>query len=203
MKLKFSILFLILVLLLTTGFGCRGGDPAAKKAILKPVDLKIWGVFDSSDAFAEIISAYKLAHPNVSINYSKLRWEDYEKKLLEGWANGQGPDIFVVHNTWLGKYENKILAMPTKVKLPVLEKSGFFGKDLKAVIKEYPTLTSYQIKNIFPDVVYQDVIKNNLIYGLPLSVDTLALFYNREHFNAVGLIQPPSTWEELTEAVKK
>ncbi|PIP29532.1 ABC transporter substrate-binding protein, partial [Candidatus Kuenenbacteria bacterium CG23_combo_of_CG06-09_8_20_14_all_36_9] len=41
------------------------------------------------------------------------------------------------------------------------------------------------------------------ILGLPLSLDTLTLFYNRDHFNAAGLIQAPSTWQEFNEAVIK
>ncbi len=203
MKFKLTLLILILVFIATTGFGCKGGSPAAKKALLKPVKLTIWGTFDSSDAFKKIIAAYKLIHPNVKINYYKFRWEEYEKKLLEGWAEGTGPDIFVVHNTWLGKYKNKILPMPAKIQLPIIKTSGLFKKDKKAVIKEFPTLTPYQIKNIFPDVVYNDVVKNNSIYGLPLSIDTLALFYNRDHLNAAGITQPPATWEELVEATKK
>jgi len=203
MKIKLTILFLIFICLITTGFGCKGGDPAAKKALLKQVELKMWGIFDPSDAFSKIIAAYRIAHPNVRISYYKLRWEDYEKKLIEGWAEGEGPDIFVVHNTWLGKYQSKILPMPQRIKLPTLEQSGFLKKEKKAVIKEFPTLTPYQVKNIFPDVVYKDVVKNNLIYGLPLSVDTLSLFYNREHLNAAGLTQPPATWQELTEVTKK
>lgn len=203
MKSKLVILFFISVLFLTTGLGCKGGDTAAKKALLEPVVLNFWGFFDSSDQFAKAIANYKLTHPNVSINYKKLRFEDYEQKLLEGWANNEGPDIFVIHNTWVGKYENKILTLPRTVKLPAIEVSGWLKKEQKAVIKEFNTLLPEQIKALFPDVVYKDAVKNNQIYGLPLSVDTLALFYNRDHFNAAGLIQPPATWLEFNEMVVK
>lgn len=191
------------MLITTTGFGCKGGDPEAQQALLEPVELTIWGIFDTSDAFKDIIAAYKLLHPNVKISYYKFRWEEYEKRLLEGWAEDTGPDIFVIHNTWLGEYQNKILPMPAKIQLPTIETSGWLKKEQKAVIKEFSALTPNQVKNIFPDVVYQDVVKDNLIYALPLSIDTLALFYNRDHLNAAGITNPPTTWEELTEAVKK
>jgi len=203
MKSKLVILFLIVSLFLTTGLGCKGGDPTAKKALLEPVVLNFWGFFDSSDVFKQAINNYKLTHPNVVINYKKLRFEDYEQKLLEGWANGEGPDIFVMHNTWVRSYENKILPLPEKVKLPVIEVSGVLKKEQKAVLKEFSTLTPEKIKALFPDVVYNDGVKNNKIYGLPLSMDTLALFYNRDHFNAAGIIEAPITWQEFNEMVKK
>ncbi|MDJ0336083.1 ABC transporter substrate-binding protein [Salinibacterium sp. G-O1] len=40
--------------------------------------------------------------------------------------------------------------------------------------------------------------QNNL-YGLPWSVNNLALFYNKDLFSAAG-IQPPTTWDELKSA---
>jgi len=203
MKSKLVILFLISTLFLTTGLGCKGGDSTAKKALLEPVVLNFWGFFDSSDQFAKAIASYRLTHPNVTINYKKLRFEDYEQKLLEGWANNEGPDIFVIHNTWVNAYENKILALPKTIKLPVIEVSGWLKKEKNAVVKEFSTLTPEQIKTLFPDVVYEDAVKKNQILGLPLSLDTLTLFYNRDHFNAAGLIQAPSTWQEFNEAVIK
>lgn len=197
MKIKFTILLLILILLTTTGFGCKGGEKEAKKEILKEVELNMWGVFDSSDDFEEAITAYKLVHPNVKINYKKLRWDEYQDKLLESWAEGTGPDIFALHNTWLGKYENKILPMPTIISLPYVESGGFLNKEQEAVIKQIAGLSPNQIRNIFPEVVYQDVVRNNQVYGLPLSVDTLALFYNRDHLDKAGVVKHPITWEEL------
>ncbi|MBU4360911.1 extracellular solute-binding protein [Candidatus Parcubacteria bacterium] len=204
MKTKLLFLSLILILVITTGFGCAGNkDPEAEQAILENINLTIWGLFDSSSAFQSTIVKYQLIHPNVKINYTKLRWEDYEKKLIEGWANNTGPDIFVVHNTWVGKYENKILPMPASIKLPFVTETGTLRKERVATMKTLPTLTSQYIKDNYPDVVYDDVVKNNEILGLPLSIDSLALFYNKDHFNAANITTPPKTWQELIEVVKK
>jgi len=40
------------------------------------------------------------------------------------------------------------------------------------------------------------------IVGLPLSVDTMALYYNRDILNAAGVPQPPATWVDFQEHVK-
>lgn len=204
MKSKLFILFFIFTLILTTGLGCKGGDTVAKKAIVEPVELIFWSVFESSDNFDSIIKAYALTRPNVTIIYKKIRYEDYEKQLIDAWSNGTGPDIFAINNTWVSKYQSKILPVPTSVKIPVLETTkSFLKKETKAIIKEFPTLTVSQLKNIFPDIVYKDVVRQNQIYALPLSIDTLSLFYNKDHFNAAGIIDPPLTWLEVTEDVVK
>jgi multiple sugar transport system substrate-binding protein len=41
------------------------------------------------------------------------------------------------------------------------------------------------------------------IYGLPLFMDDLALFYNRDILNASGFPEPPQTWTEFQQDVKK
>jgi len=196
MKIKLTIFLLILILITTTGFSCSKTDPQAQQALSEKIELNIWGLYDSSDVFKQIIASYQLLHPNVKIKYTKLRWEEYEEQLVNAWAEGLGPDIFILHNTWIGKYQNKILPLPEKISLPFVEKAGI-GKQATAIIKTISTPNPYQIKNLFPDVVAQDVIRNNQIYGLPLSIDTLALFYNRDHLNAAGIANPPQTWQEL------
>lgn len=204
MKVKIIFITLILLLTLTTFTGCQlvptNND---NSALLEPAELSIWGIFDSSDNYRELINAYTASHPKVKITYTKLRWEEYEKKLLEGWAEGTGPDIFMVHNTWIKKYQNRSLALPEKVKIPVIETSGVIKKKNQVVIKQLATLTPYQIKELFPDVVYKDVVLDNTIYALPFSVDTLALYYNRDHLNAAGITAPPKTWQELIDLTKK
>src|SRR3989339_1703134 len=126
MKSKLIFALIILVLLTTTGFGCKQGNLAAYKELSEPVTLKYWRVFDGEDGFTEIIAAYRQLHPNVNIEYKKLRYEEYEQALLTGWADDQGPDIFTIHNTWVGKYKERIAPMPESIKLPtqVLWKIG-------------------------------------------------------------------------------
>jgi len=56
---------------------------------------------------------------------------------------------------------------------------------------------------VFADVVYNDAVFDNQIFGLPMSVDTLALYYNRDLFNTAGIPLAPTTWTEIQEAVKR
>ena len=112
-------LMLIAVFLITSGASCaRGGSLEAQKA-LKPVTLRFWTVFDDREAYTDIINAYRQLHPNVSIEFRNLRYEEYEKELVEAFALDEGPDVFSVHNTWVTKYQNMMEPMPKTVVLPV------------------------------------------------------------------------------------
>ena len=41
------------------------------------------------------------------------------------------------------------------------------------------------------------------MYGIPLAIDSLALFYNKDQFAAAGIISPPGTWNEFLADVQK
>ncbi|MFH1890474.1 MAG: hypothetical protein ABIJ91_02835 [Candidatus Kuenenbacteria bacterium] len=203
-KFKLTITALIAILLLTSGFGCKQGNLAAVNDLKKPITLKYWRVFDSSDSFSEIIGDYKYLHPNVNIEYRKLRYDEYEKALIEAWAEDRGPDIFAIHNTWVGEYESKILPMPETIKLPyVVSRNKKTEAIEEADYKQVKALNPIDIRNNFAETVYQDVVRNAKIFGLPLSVDTLALFYNRTMFDNGQIAKIPNTWVEVKEAVRR
>ncbi len=159
------------------------------------------------------MSSYQALHPNVSFEYRELRIDEYEDELLHAFARGEGPDIFSIHNTWIGEYESLIAPLPKSLSIPYSETRGTIKKETVYTIKEEPTISQRALKTDFVDVVAQDVIRQykpnaqaeaeNQIFGLPLSVDTLALYYNKDLLNAAGIAQPPETWTQFQDAVTK
>lgn len=215
MKNKVVCLFILFTFILTSGFGCKTVDVATQEK-MKPITLNYWRVFDGEDDFADIIAGYNALHPFVTINYKKLRYDEYEKELIEAFATDRGPDIFSIHNTWIKKYQSKglIEPMPATIEMayPIIQ-----GKLKKEVIPELRTtksITLKEIKNNFVDVVYGDVVipvkdpstntSTEKVFGLPLSLDTLAMFYNKDLFNNAGITAPPAYWNrEFQQNVKK
>ena len=126
---KLAPLFLFFILILTSGFGCKLVDKKTQEA-MKPVTLNYWRVWDGPDAFDGIIANYKQLHPNVNINYRKLRYDEYEKELLDALAEDRGPDIFSIHNTWIKRYENKIVPMPTSITMAYPVTKGTIKKEV-------------------------------------------------------------------------
>jgi len=142
-------------------------------------ELVFWGVGDSRTVFENAISGYESTHPNIKIKYQQFDESDYENELLNAQAAGQGPDIFMFHNTWLPKHYNKI----------------------SPASAEQISLISF--RNLFPQVAEQDFVSNSQIYALPLSIDTLALFYNKNIFDNKRIALPPTTWDEFKTDILK
>ena len=97
----------------------------------------------------------------------------------------RGPDIYVVHNTWLPLERERLVPMNDVVTI-----------DVPRIINKYPDVVRF-------DFVEEQLNQEPKIYALPLSIDTLALYYNKDYFNSNNIVTPPRTWEEFVDAVKK
>lgn len=173
---KIVRVFLFLFITSATVFlsGCGAKPPAYV------VDLEIWGLFDDSDTFNEAIVEYKKINPHVGeIKYRKLTDQGYKKEVVDAMAAGKGPNIFLMQNTWLPYFQDKVE--------PISEK----------------LLTEREFRSNFVDVAGTDFIKDGKVYALPLGVNSLALYYNRDLLNAVGLTNPPATWAEVGEYARR
>ncbi|MBI2604035.1 MAG: extracellular solute-binding protein [Candidatus Harrisonbacteria bacterium] len=143
------------------------------------VTLTMWGVFDSPQAFAAVIGAYQQKFSNIRINYRQFAPENYERELVNALAAGKGPDMFMVHNTWLPKHDDKMSPLPA-ASLPIAT-----------------------FRALFPRVVEQDFAPDGVIYALPLYIDTLALYYNKDLFDNAGIAVPPKNWSEVAALIPK
>ena len=139
------------------------------------VDLQVWGVFDDSDAYLPAFGTWQKINPFVGkIDYKKFAVDTYKQDLLNALAAGNGPDIFMIRNSWLPEFQDKVTPVPDGL------------VDARA------------FNDAFVDVASQDCFgSDGKMYAVPLSVDSLALYYNRDLFNAAGINSPPTTWEEL------
>jgi ABC-type glycerol-3-phosphate transport system substrate-binding protein len=145
------------------------------------VNLEVWGVFDDSDAYTQLMAEYRKMNPYIGdISYRKFTPDTYKQDLLDALASGKGPDVFMIRNSWLPAFADKVAAAPDYI------------SDERAY------------RNAFVDVVASDFFgQDGKIYGAPLSVDSLALYYNKDLLNAAGIVAPPATWEELVDDVQR
>lgn len=175
MKKKYKISLAALLLAASVLFSGCGTSSAPYT-----VNLEVWGLYDDSSTFTEIINQYKKINPHVGeIKYRKFTADTYRADVLEALASGQGPDIFLVHNSWVPSFKNKLEPAP----------------------KEITNLQ--ELASNFPDAVASDFADNGSIYGYPSSVDSLALYYNKDMLSAVGISRAPETWDEFNEAARR
>jgi multiple sugar transport system substrate-binding protein len=156
--------------------GCGGSATPSAQHIV----LNFWDPFESSQNFQPIFNAYEQLHPNVQIIYTKKNIDTYPTDLLNALASGSGPDIFSINNNWLPQYLDKVTPQPTS------------------------TVYSFKAyKETFVNVAVNDFTLNQQIYGIPLYVDSLGLFYNKSILGTAGISQPPQTWLDLESDVRK
>jgi multiple sugar transport system substrate-binding protein len=210
---QFRKLRILLVLFLALGlvFGstaCTKGGNSGARSAYKSETLVWWRVWDNYYQVDDIITAYRAMHPNVRIEYRKLRYDEYEQELLEALAEDRGPDIFSVHNTWIPRYQSKILPFPDRTKIPIKYIKGSIKKEEVVEFQINNVFTPNQVRKSFLDPVAEDVLMyddNDLekVYGLPMSMDTLVMYYNKGLMSNAGIIEPATTWLDFQEQVKK
>lgn len=141
-------------------------------AKINQASLTYWGLFEDASIVAPIIADFEKEHPNIKINYSKQDIKEYRERLVTRSNNGNGPDIFRFHNTWVSQLSDLLLPLPNST----ISKEDFD-------------------KNYYP-VIKKDLIRNGAIYGIPLQMDTLNLYINKDLFQAGGL-SVPDDWIEF------
>ncbi|MBX4188206.1 MAG: extracellular solute-binding protein, partial [Candidatus Doudnabacteria bacterium] len=169
-----AILVIFILVIVSVIFAGDGNNRNSEEQ----VELTWWKTFQDREDVGPLIEAYQKSRPNVTIKYVKKNIADYESELLNAIASGKGPDIFTIHNDWLPVHIDKMSAMP----------SG---------------MTERQYRDSFVDVAASDFIKDGKIYAMPLAVDTLALYYNKDILGSAGIFTPPTTWPEVVSAVQK
>lgn len=169
-------LLILIVIFVVVAFS--GGGKTTQTPIVQG-NLNVWVYGETPQSYADIIGAFNKTYPNVKVNVRQFSdYGVYANQLLEAMAVGQSPDIFMVPSTELPAYANKIMPAPAA------------------------TITPLAVSQLFPQVVSQDFVMNGSVYGLPLSIDTLALIYNKDIFAKAGIVYPPSTWQDFQKDAK-
>lgn len=146
------------------------------------VTLVYWGIWEDKKVMQPLIDAFEKQYPNITIDYEEqdikqllLHNQAYPKLVVSRINAGNGPDIFCFHNTWYPMFST-VLAP--------------FTQDV---------MSTQDYTNTFFPVVTQDLVHNGAIYGVPLSIDTLALYVNPEIFQSTKV---PTDWNDFYATAK-
>ncbi|OGH90165.1 MAG: hypothetical protein A2537_03695 [Candidatus Magasanikbacteria bacterium RIFOXYD2_FULL_36_9] len=200
---NFFILFAVVTVLTTAGFGCKGLSQEQVQATT-PVALEYWTVFDDVDALQKEIAVYRAARPYITVNLRQLRADELYPRLIEALAEDRGPDIISIQNRRLGEFGSKLAPMPASVNDTIVTVTKTtLGTNTAITTQVQPLVNLSQLDSEYIKAVRDDVVRGGQIFGLPLSMDMMAVFYNKDLLDKAGVPEPPKTWEEFQTAAKK
>lgn len=160
----------------SSGVGGFSGDPYAGPALT----LAYWNGFTGGDgpAMQDLVSRFGDEHDNVSVESNTVEWADFYQRLPAAAQAGKGPDVGAMHLDQLATNAARRVISPLD---DLAEALGLREED-------------------FAPAVWTPGIYQDQRYGVPLDVHTLAMYYNREHFEEAGISEPPTDAQSLDEA---
>jgi ABC-type glycerol-3-phosphate transport system substrate-binding protein len=148
------------------------------KTETKPIDtlathgVQIWGTLPSK-AVDNALSKIKEKHEGYSkINYRYIPQNDFEATLDKAMIEQKGPDIVLLSQEHLVNLRPRIFPIPE---------------------------TTYPKRDFLTNYIdgAQIFSLSDGIYGLPVAVDPLVMYWNRTLLADAGFTYPPATWESL------
>jgi multiple sugar transport system substrate-binding protein len=133
-----------------------------------------YGYWDTaqSDAINAQIDAFKDLQPNITVEPQIVPWAQYWTQLQTAVGGGKTFDVFWINTASLPVYAS------VNALLPITSIVGAGGIDPAQL--PGPLVASYAWDGVQ--------------YGVPRDFDTIALFYNKDLFDAAGVAYPDDTW---------
>ena len=177
MKVKVGLGILVMILLAS---GPWSVSEAAEKQI-----INYWSRKTGPDQLViqEAVEAFNRLNPAIEVKFQVMPWgAAYNSRIRTAILTGQPPDLFDIA-PWLGPYF-----------LPYVQsfsEADFLGLGIK--------------KSDYAAEAIEGVRFGDRYVGVPLSVLTLALYYNKDLFQKAGLDpeRPPRDFKEFLEYAKK
>ncbi|WP_347548530.1 extracellular solute-binding protein [Pseudalkalibacillus hwajinpoensis] len=174
MKKKNLILVLVIMLVLITGCGAPNANPTSSSTENNgdKKELTVWHIETAvaEVALDEAIQRFEEEHPDVKVNLVRQENDPYKTKLAVAMGGGNPPDVF---HSWGG---------------------GWLKKFVDAgQVKE---ITGEVDPDHYLEAALAPSIYDEKIYGVPLSIAFVPVWYNKEIFEKYDL-EEPETYEEL------
>ena len=144
-----------------------------------------WSGDTEKAAFDALIKAFTEANPDITIKTDTVPYDSIQTNLDSRFQSGNPPDLFRVSYIDIGQYTSQGV---------LLDVSGTFDQ---ARIDE------------FEPGLWQSIVYDGKPYGVPHQIDTTAILYRKDAFEAAKITDVPQTleeawtWEEFADASRK
>jgi maltose-binding protein MalE len=139
------------------------------------VTLLLWHGWSGSDrlVLSRLVDQFNVRHPDGRVLLQSVPLATFGEALREAVVAGSGPHLVLIPNTWIGGLAELGVVQPIDDLIPPAERRGLLAA----------TIGGAQVRD-------RDGVQR--LYGLPISFDTLALYYN-----TANVIDSPDDTTEL------
>jgi len=130
-----------------------------------------------SAQFEKQLKDFEKEHPEITVKLIRDNDSSYYDKLTTQITGGKGPDVVRVEPPRASQFIAAGWALPLGDAAG--SASDYFASSLESVTQD------------------------GELYGVPVDVSALALFYRTDLFEAAGIDGPPATWDEFTADAEK
>lgn len=140
--------------------------------------ITIWGTVSESvfSRYIQEVNSHK--NDNVSVRYVEKSDESFDREFIEALASGSGPDAILLSQDMILRHKDKIYPIP------------------------YSSISERDFKDTFIEEA-ELYLSSDGIFALPLIIDPLVMYWNRDIFTDALLSQAPSYWDEFFALVPK
>lgn len=142
------------------------------------VTITYWGLWEDDASVRDLLGGFEATHPKIKVQYVQQSPQQYRERLEAAIGRGEGPDVFRFHNTWTLMIGRDLLPVPSNV------------------------MTTSEFLSLFYPVAATNLISGGSMYGIPLMIDGLGLYYNEDLLSAAG-VSVPVTWNDILTVVPK
>lgn len=159
------VLGAIAAFLVFSGVIKLGGDKQAAKGT-----VTVWGTisYQTLQPYIELAKEQDL-----NIIYQEKATNNYENELVNAFASGTGPDLFMMPHEGILRHSDKILEIP---------------------YESFPK-TSYEETYIDEARLF---LTDTGVLAFPVTVDPLVMYYNKPLIASAFLLDVPQYWDEMT-----
>lgn len=143
-----------------------------------------YAIWDNNQlpAHEQIVAAFEAEHPDINVEIQVVPWGEYWTKLQTAVAGGEAYDVFWMNGPNFPVYASKgvLMNLQDRVEADGLDTS------------------------VYPQALVDLYSFEGDVYGLPKDFDTIALYYNKDMFDAAGVDYPTAdwTWDDLKAAAQ-
>lgn len=138
-------------------------------------EVEVWGSFP--DATFSAVTA-DLSGEEVKVSYRSIPIAQFEQTLIEALASGKGPDAIILPSDLVVRHADKLVLVPPD------------------------TLSERQFKEAFVEAGEAFWTPQGAL-AVPLVVDPLVSYWNRDRFSAGGIARQVRFWDELITATPR